>query len=594
MGEWREVESGEIGEWGGSFLSTYVLRYIDVSSTYSLVHGSNRDRETETTVNLMDKFASQLANLQRVASRAGGADGEDRIGDEHQNRDNRRDARGGRDGRRDRRHDGGGYDDRRHNDRRRDGYDNRRYDDGRDGYDRKRRRENDQYERNDRRPGRGGGRYNDRYARMEEPKEAHVPLADLVKGVAEKYKSTQQGSGLSDIGKRRHIALLFLTIDDLPHEHVWREWMKGASSDDDVMVSVLCHAKYPERITSPWLKQRHLIRFQRCSDEKQDACSQQQSPKLHSRRPEWGSIEITRGMIDLLEEGLRIGGEKGAVDATKSCNAFDKHTCYRRYVSTSCDALPETTDAAEEGPIQFDDDIPLVDRFIFASESCLPVATLKEVEMALFGPRTRILIQNPDDNNSVQKKNPYDKSWINARSTPNNGYSRQLQWDEIRPSDIPSNFIWKADQWLVLNRAHGEAVVSIPNNYLNGKSLWHAFRRCRASDEMYFPTALAILGIIVRPPGVVEVEQDERNEKCAGDQIRRRKLTYCDWSVSAKNPASFTAKDFEEVAAKARGEGCLFARKFVPLASNAKDAASGDGIVTDEDWLAVMQKLRTK
>lgn len=560
----------------------------------------------------MDKFASQLANLQRVASRAGGND-EDRRRDDGQRRDVQRDAH--HDGHRDRQRDGrgsydrrDGYSDRRYDDRRHDGrggYDrDRRYDDRRDGYDRKRRRDEDHYQRrNDRRPGRGyGGRHNDRYDARREEKEPQVPLADLVKSVAGKYCKSVESGGSNDVGKRRHIALLFLTIDDLPHEHIWKEWIKGPSSDaksdgsnEGPMISVICHAKYPERITSPWLKQRHLIRFQKGTDEKQESDSQQQHPpKLHSRRPEWGSIEITRGMIDLLEEGLRIGGKKETGDVKSGdANIFDRHTSYRRYVSSPSDALPESDDA-NASPIQSDDDIPPVDRFIFLSESCLPVTTLNEVEMALFGPKTDKSSKNTDDG-TAQKKNPYNKSWINARSTPNNGYSRQLQWDEIRKSDIPSDLVWKADQWIVLNRAHGEAVASMSNNYLNGRSLWYAFRRCRASDEMYFPTALSILGIIARPPGVVEVE-DERNEKCAGDQIRRRKVTYCDWSVSAKNPASFTAKDLEKVVVKARGEGCLFARKFVPLVSNsqAKDAhaVSNDGIVTVENWLDVMQKLR--
>ena len=593
----------------------------------------------------MDKFASQLANLQRVASRAGGDD-ETQRNEGHPNNNNR-DGRHRNDDVSDRRHnDRGGRNNnggRRYNNDRdrhhsRDGA--RRYDHDRrygDYNDRKRRREDDWGGDNHRRrsPGRGyhgGGRQKDgrNYERHDdrrrddERREPHVPLSDLVKRVAEKYTSSVESCENSNgVEKRRHIALLFLTIDDLAHEHIWREWVKtGVPSEDDsnntdekdkgVLVSVIVHAKFPERITSPWLKQRHLLRFQRPwgahdeSDRKQDSTTQQQQqpPKYHSRRPEWGSIEITRGMIDLLEEGLRIGGVKdgnvdkddvtekegGAAaemaDSNDVATKVNKHSSYRRYVSTPGEVLSSD----EPSPLS-DIDIPPVDRFIFVSESCLPVATLKEVEMALFGPRSHVTKSEVDTNKEGdRKKNPYDKSWVNARSTPNNGYSRQLQWNEIRPSDIPETLIWKADQWIVLNRAHGDAVASIPNKYLNGRSLWYAFRRCRASDEMYFPTALSILGIIARPSGVQEVE--EGNEKCAGDQIRRRKVTYCDWSVSAKNPASFTAQNLEEVAIKARGEGCLFARKFVPSKRNGQEG--NDGIVSVNDWLSLMQKLAIK
>ena len=472
-------------------------------------------------------------------------------------------------------------------------------------------------------------------------------MAELVTAVAEQYSKAVDGTPTVTIEqKQRHIALLFLTIDDLPHEHIWKEWLKSSSlnavevkpggsppspstaadSDKTVMVSIICHAKHPERITSPWLRQRHLIRFVRTSplhdkkagsnqDERHTAESraqqqqQRQPPKLHSRRPEWGSVEITQAMIDLLEEGLRIGMRKEFNDAdgdrlkasdsieraTGTATALNRQFSYQRYLSTPGHAFQEEGTMNQSRSIQSDEDIPPVDRFVFVSESCLPVVTLNELELALFGPRKPYVSERSGSSNPSQTRNPYDKSWVNARSTPNNGYSRQLQWDEIRSSDIPQNLIWKADQWIVLNRVHGDAVASIPNKYLNGRSLWYAFRRCRASDEMYFPTALSILGIIARPSGVEEVEDDTcKSEACAGDRIRRRKVTYCDWSLSAKNPSSFMAQDWTEVLSKARGEGCLFARKFVPISLSAQckknaQVPVNDGIVTVDDWVSSMR-----
>ena len=75
------------------------------------------------------------------------------------------------------------------------------------------------------------------------------------------------------------------------------------------------------------------------------------------------------------------------------------------------------------------------------------------------------------------------------------------------------------------------------------------------------------------------------DESCAGECICRRRMTYADWSVSAKNPASFTARrEFLEVAHKARREGCLFARKFVRSSSSSsllrdgKDGKSLQGV----------------
>jgi len=451
-------------------------------------------------------------------------------------------------------------------------------------------------------------------------------MAELVVKVAEKYKSSKDESNKSTEDnttmkkKQRHIALLFLTIDDLPHEHVWREWLNSSSAnyfsgdrkdnnidscesnnddDNDVMVSVLCHAKNPERIKSSWLRQRHLLQRttqhlnndNKMASAKADNNYEDIKPKFHSRRPEWGSIEITRAMIDLLEEGMRIGTDDSA------------NGSYHRYLSTPTSSSEHKRDEVsneDTKPSPIDVNVPPVDRFIFVSESCLPVATLKEVELALFGPRQAKLTTDDKEQAKPQPtKNMealYNKSWINARSTPNNGYARQLQWDAIRQTDIPQNLIWKADQWLVLIREHADAIVSMPNKYLEGQQLWSTMRKVRASDEMYFPTALSILGIVHRPTGVSEVDENtiyqRSKESCAGNSIRRRCITYCDWSMGAKNPAAFTSLDWKDVVAKARGAGCLFARKFVSASSlairgggkNNGSGGAGDGLVSVDAW----------
>jgi hypothetical protein len=83
-------------------------------------------------------------------------------------------------------------------------------------------------------------------------------------------------------------------------------------------------------------------------------------------------------------------------------------------------------------------------------------------------------------------------------------------------------------------------------------------------------------------------------------------MTYADWSVSAKNPASFTCREWKEVVEKARKEGCLFARKFVRASSspsssvrdgkewkkqgrdrshgNVNDNDLNDGLISVESW----------
>lgn len=575
---------------------------------------------------VMDRFSEQLANLQRAASRAG-------RGDDNSNNNKNKNS-DGRIHRRDdnnnasyqqqhRSRDGGGRRDDRyyydtssdrsdHQSRKRDSDGDMR--DGRRRYDDRGRFYNndrgDHYHGNNRygsNGGRGGGRGYGRGGRwrndhgrnyngeQKSSSEQSTTLAELVNNVKSSYQASRANSATNDAkitkgGKRRHIALLFLTIDDLPHEHIWKEWLKSSSSQEDnsssssnetPMVSVLCHAKFPDRIKSEWLRQRHLLQQSRNNSDnstRQQDTNDDRFPRFHSHRPEWGSVEITRAMIDLMEEALRIGTGESTHSA--------------KYLSTPGNELGNNNVSTKEtkpSEHHCEQNIPPVDRFIFVSESCLPVTTLEEVELALFGPK----------NASDSSAHLYDKSWVNARSTPNNGYSRQLQWDAIRADNIPHNYIWKADQWMVLTRLDAEAVASLPSR-LNGRQLWPAFRKCRASDEIYFPTALSILGIVSRPDGGAQVDEFSKGESCAGHNIRRRRITYCDWSLSAKNPASFTSQEWKDVVLKARGEGCLFARKFV-LFSSLRDGAkknpqpfNNDGVVSVDDWITLVVKKKVR
>ena len=290
----------------------------------------------------------------------------------------------------------------------------------------------------------------------------------------------------------RHIALLFITIDDLPYEDIWKEWAMSEDSSSLLHVSVICHAKFPQKVKSEWLKQRMLVH-----PPVMGRGRKYEPPQFHSRRPQWGSIEITRAMLDLVHEGLKIGVENKERDARFSINRY------------------------HVGKV--DGDLPPVDKFIFVSETCLPVTTLKEVETALFG----------------TKGDLFDVSWVNGRNTPNNGYSRQLQFEKIDPV-VPKACQWKADQWMALSRPHAVAIMDLDRHLPRGAFLWQCFDETSASDELYFPTALSLLGIMP-----------------SSAQLERRCVTYADWSVSAKNPASFSkgVEDLERVAALARERG---------------------------------------
>ena len=416
---------------------------------------------------------------------------------------------------------------------------------------------------------------------------------DLVRSILAKPHHQTTGAVADDAKKSasavqpttkttKHLALLFLTIDDLPFEHIWRAWLAGAGGGGSggMTVSVLCHAKYPDRVKSDWLKQRLLIDRERSGNAGGSRAGGDSKVHYLTRRPEWGSVEITRAMIDLVEEGLLVGEDDEEVDdGAKSDSKGDATTTNTaRFIST---------------PVHEDSTAPLppVDQFIFVSETCLPVATLAEVEDTLFG--------GTDDSTAANAS-----SWLKARNSPNNGYARQQQWDRMNKA-IPTENIWKADQWILMIREHAEAVAragrrnpssdasNSSSNY-NRVELWECFKRTRASDELYFPTVLSLLNII--SGGDQKRDGNEsKNDADLGDQVANRRITYCDWSMSARNPASFNVllegrkAEFPEVVRKAREEGCLFARKFIAgdvIGPGSRPPAAATGSEENEKFTA--------
>jgi len=88
------------------------------------------------------------------------------------------------------------------------------------------------------------------------------------------------------------LGLLFIIIDDFPHESIWRAWLSNCNNSDSnsnneknsesCKVKILIHAKHPEKVTSPWVRDKLVRSFQ--------------------YKPVWGSIDITRVMIGLMQE----------------------------------------------------------------------------------------------------------------------------------------------------------------------------------------------------------------------------------------------------------------------------------------------------
>ncbi len=83
------------------------------------------------------------------------------------------------------------------------------------------------------------------------------------------------------------LGILMIIIDDFPNEAIWRLWLEefnaGSVERNSLpRVQFWFHAKYPDRITSAWVRSRLVTSFH--------------------YTPEWGSVEITKAMVGMLHE----------------------------------------------------------------------------------------------------------------------------------------------------------------------------------------------------------------------------------------------------------------------------------------------------
>ena len=88
--------------------------------------------------------------------------------------------------------------------------------------------------------------------------------------------------------------LLFIIIDDLPFEPIWRKWMSG----HEERIKILIHPKKPEKVTSMWVRS-HCV--------------------SSTLRPEWGSLDLLKAEFLLLEEAVERFHPRIVFFVSESC-----------------------------------------------------------------------------------------------------------------------------------------------------------------------------------------------------------------------------------------------------------------------------------
>jgi hypothetical protein len=124
---------------------------------------------------------------------------------------------------------------------------------------------------------------------------------------------------------------------------------------------------------------------------------------------------------------------------------------------------------------------------VFGTESCLPICPLAEV--------------------TVKHGTSYMPYYGKNQATR---FDERDVWDVLRQY-MPLDSIHKAlPGWCTLSKEHAKEVLAMPARHLGGKDLWTAFDECWAPEEAFFPTALALLGLL--------------------DETERKSLTHAEWS----------------------------------------------------------------
>jgi hypothetical protein len=170
---------------------------------------------------------------------------------------------------------------------------------------------------------------------------------------------------------------------------------------------------------------------------------------------------------------------------------------------------------------------PKMTHVVFGTESCIPICPLDQVHM--------------------ENGKSYVSFYGKSRATR---FDERDVWDALR-QHVPLDAIHKAlPGWCTLAREHAQRILDMPAMELEGKDLWPAFESCWAPEEAFFPTALALLGLL--------------------SETRCKSLTYAEWGthqsrvpLDKAHPKDWDSEfDGDLVESLRRTHGCIILRKL--------------------------------
>jgi hypothetical protein len=343
------------------------------------------------------------------------------------------------------------------------------------------------------------------------------------------YTTTNNNNDTNRKTNAAQIAICSTIVDTFPHEKLWRKWMDETGGE--ITIPTMTNNKHntdggaaivdadatttnDDTIVITTSAEMYIhAKFQSTND------SWVQSKTLPiSHKPNWNDVRIVRAILSLIQTALQ-----------------NVHTTH----------------------------------ILLCTESCIPIATLKETvrsilldevcpweeEGAAITTTTTTTLSNQskkeEDNQHQSKKIDWDRSYVNYynRNSPQcTRFDEHNCWEVLR-SSMSLDIVHKAlPGWCLLSRKHAQSIMDIPHQLLHGMNLWPAFTHVWAPEEVYIPTALALCGKL--------------------DGVSCRALTYSKWDTRAKDhkdrahPLSYDDNFDNELVSRARAEGCLFLRKM--------------------------------
>ena len=325
---------------------------------------------------------------------------------------------------------------------------------------------------------------------------------------------------MSQSGEEGRLALLFMIIDTLPHEDIWRAWLgekdSADTTHDDHDEQGHDHARQSQLQFS--LAQEDSVEYDwevvadRLLDGAVAATASATPPQapcpgaiagtsagagaaaeamsvathaapavyIHAKFPEraaaaspWVAARLLR-QGDHCAFGARVTGEEAVGGAVQFGAGGDTQPRALRFLTFNPDwGTPQITMAmvallhaaldpsSPQNALNPSAPGAPVARFAFLSESCLPVVPLHvAVSRLMARPYSGDAAQLATALSKEDEVATEGESWLDLTRRPNNGYSARGQFQAVRRSE--SGFprtLWKADQWICLTRGHACEVV---------------------------------------------------------------------------------------------------------------------------------------